>query len=48
MINDDLPIALCERNSDRKLIRHQDEDWNETQVRPISEMHVLIIQVLFI
>ena len=38
MINDDLPIALCERNSDKKLIKHQDEDWNDTQVRPISEI----------
>ncbi|KAH0873497.1 hypothetical protein HID58_070859 [Brassica napus] len=38
MINDDLHIALCERNSDKKLIKHQDEDWNEIQVRPISEI----------
>ena len=38
MINDDLPIALCERNCDKKLINQQDEDWNETQVRPISKI----------
>lgn len=46
MLQEDLPLAIYDKNSEKKMGKIKVEDWNEIEVGSISEIFVAF-EVLF-